>query len=112
MRTNQLLIIDDHPMVVRGYCYTLASIQDNLKLNIHEANSCTDVLRKLENSKTDFYHVVLLDISLPASECGIAASGEDLGLRIRVKFPTTKIIVQTGLNDIDVITNVFHSLKP
>ncbi|KAA2216556.1 response regulator [Maribacter flavus] len=112
MLVNHLLIIDDHPMVVKGYCYTLAGIQEDLNLVFHEANSCDNVLQKMNDSDSDFYQIALLDISLPASTCGIAVGGEDLGLRIRSKFPETKIIVQTGLNDISVITNVFHSLKP
>ncbi|MDC6390954.1 response regulator [Maribacter sp. PR1] len=112
MSSINVLIIDDHPMVVKGYCYTLASLQDELQLKFDEANNCDDVLFKLEKTSDDFYSLILLDISIPASRCRTATGGEDLGIRIRSKFPETKIIVQTGLNDISIITNVFHSIKP
>lgn len=112
MNTNNVLIVDDHPMVVKGYCYTLADLQEELNLTFEEANSCNDVLTKMKEKETDFYRLVLLDISLPASKCRTACGGEDLGIKIRIRYPDTKIIIQTGLNDIGIITNVFHSIKP
>ena len=59
-----------------------------------------------------FYNIVLLDISLPASKDKSITSGEDLGVLIREKFPKTRIIVHTALNNIHRISNIFHTLKP
>jgi two-component system response regulator NreC len=66
----------------------------------------------VEEFKNDFYDLILLGISLPGSDCKIINNGEDLGVLIKRKFPEIKIIVQTGLNDMQCITNIFNSIKP
>tara|TARA_R110000737_G_scaffold296745_1_gene303379 strand:- start:309 stop:974 length:666 start_codon:yes stop_codon:yes gene_type:complete len=111
-KPTKILIVDDHPMVVRGYQLTLEQIQEDFLLEFYCSNSCDDVLFKMDELKNDFYDLILLDISLPASNCKIINNGEDLGALIKRKFPETKIIVQTGLNDMQCITNIFNSIKP
>ncbi|SNR62911.1 DNA-binding response regulator, NarL/FixJ family, contains REC and HTH domains [Maribacter sedimenticola] len=110
--STKLLIVDDHPMVIKGYQLTLQQIQDDFNLEFDSALSCDAVLKLMEFNKDDFYQLILLDISLPASKCNAASGGEDLGIYLRKKFPDTKIIVQTGLNDVQCISNIFYSIKP
>ena len=109
---TRILIVDDHPMVIRGYQICLKQLQEDLNLQIDCATDCSGVLLAMDELHNDFYNLILLDISLPASDCKKATSGEDLGFYIRRRFPDTKIIVQTGLNDIQYISNIFNTIKP
>ena len=43
-----------------------------------------------ETHKHNFFDVVLFDINLPASKDNTVINGEQLGLRMRLKFPNTK----------------------
>lgn len=110
--STKILIVDDHPMVMRGYQLTLEQIQEEFRIEFYFSKSCNDVLTKINEFKNDFYDLILLDISLPASSCNIINNGEDLGALIKRKFPETKIIIQTGLNDMQCITNIYNSIKP
>ncbi len=109
---TKILIVDDHPIVLRGYQICLQQIQEDLNLKIDLASDCSSVLLAMEHFPNDFYNLILMDISLPASDCKKASSGEDLGFYIRRKFPDTKIIVHTGLNDMQYISNIFNTIKP
>ncbi|MEP2239134.1 MAG: response regulator [Maribacter sp.] len=111
-KTTKLLIVDDHPMVVRGYQITLEQIQQDYPLDFYSSNNCDNVLLKMNELKDDFFELVLLDINLPGTESKSINDGEDLGMYLRRKFPETKIIIQTGLNDMQYITNIFNSIKP
>lgn len=110
--TTKILIIDDHPMVIRGYQLSLHSLATDMDILFDGATSCDDVLLKMSNVEDTFYDLILLDINLPASSSKNVINGEGLGQQIRSKFPATKIIVQTGLNDVERISNIFKTLKP
>lgn len=108
----KVLIVDDHPMVARGYQLSLQNIQDDYNIVFDVAHNCDDVISKMEDLQHCFYSLVLLDIALPPSKNNVIVNGEDLGFQIRIKFPGTKIIVHTGLNDSHCISNIFNTIRP
>lgn len=114
MNTNKLkvLIVDDHPMVIKGYKICLLNNQSQYDIKVDCAHDCNDVLSLMKSQKFSFYNIVLLDISLPASNDNVIICGEDLGLLIKSNFPKIKIIVHTGLNDRQRISNIFKTLNP
>ncbi|OWW23531.1 hypothetical protein B4Q04_20250 [Zobellia sp. OII3] len=107
-----IIIVDDHPMVVRGYKLSLETLSNELSLSMQGASNCEEVLELMEKNNENFADLLLLDINLPAAKSKGIHDGEDLGCLIRRKFPKTKIIVHTALNDTHRITNIFYSLKP
>ncbi len=111
-RTIRILIVDDHPMTVKGYELLLTSLTMPYSLVIEGATSCDTVLEKMEVAKDRFFDIVFLDIGMPPSSDGSVFSGEDLGLRIRKRYPQTKLVVHTALNDQTRINAIFRSLVP
>jgi DNA-binding NarL/FixJ family response regulator len=109
---TSILIIDDHPITVTGYKISLEGLNAVFPITLDDANSCDEVISKIDNSDATFFDVVLLDINLPPSKDKVVISGEDLGLLIQKKFPKTKIIIHTGLNNIQRISNIFNALNP
>ena len=111
-KPTRLLIVDDHPMIIRGYQLTLDHIRYDFNIEFDTATNCNEVLDKMEVSDPSFYDLILLDIGLPSSESSKASNGEDLGYLIRREYPNTKIIVQTAINDMQCISNIFNTIKP
>ena len=107
-----ILIIDDHPMTITGYEVCLRDLEDRFDLQINSASNCDMVNKELDLNKDDFYDVVLLDIFLPPSNDGKLISGEDIGLKIRSKYPETKLIVHTYLIDKQRTYSIFKTLDP
>ena len=108
----RILIVDDHPMTVKGYELLLRSLNLPYTLAIDGAANCDEVLAKMDTARDNFYDIVFLDIGVPASSDKSVVNGEDLGQRIRKKFGRTKIVVHTALNDQARIDTIFRSLQP
>jgi DNA-binding NarL/FixJ family response regulator len=58
------------------------------------------------------YDVCFFDISLPASEDGRFASGEDLALLTKKMLPNAKIIILTMFNESFRIHNIIKEINP
>lgn len=108
----KILVVDDYPMTVQGYSILLKNTESEFEIETDSAFSCDDVLMRLNDNSGSFYDIVLLDINLPPSNDKKVINGQDLGLKIKHKFPQSKIIVHTGINDQDRIANIFSTLKP
>lgn len=109
--TTRLLIVDDHPMTVKGYIYSLGEIVPQGSVEILEVNSQDAAIQALNESNADF-DLVFLDISMPPSKDGKLTSGEDLGKLLRKKQPNIKLMVLTMLNDVFRIKGIINDLKP
>jgi DNA-binding NarL/FixJ family response regulator len=109
---TNILIVDDHPITIQGYEFSLENLKNKYQIKIDSAICCDSVISKMNEFKDNFFDIVLLDIKLPPSKSKTFISGEDLGFSIRQQFPKTKIIVHTGLNSLQRITNVFNTLNP
>lgn len=109
---TKILIIDDHPIIVEGYKNTLLEIREELDPVMDIAVNCDDAYEKIISSQDQPYHLILLDISLPPSKDGKILSGEDLGLIIREKAPSSHLIVLTMFNENYRLHNILKNLNP
>lgn len=108
-----ILMIDDHPIILEGYKKVLLDHQTNFELEIDTAISCDEAIEKIQNSlQGKNYDFVFLDINLPPSGDGEFLSGEDLGLKLKAVSPNTKIIVLTMFNENLRLMNILKSLDP
>jgi len=111
----EVLIIDDHPLIVDAYKSALlhtSSISD-YDFEISLANDCDSALQKIgEMALGNGVDIIFLDISLPPSETKKVLSGEDIGTQIREVLPKTKIIISTTYNDNYRLNSIFKSINP
>lgn len=111
-----ILIVEDHPMVIEGYLTTFANISsddENLKFRIESAMCCeTAHLKIAESIVSDGLDLVLLDLRVPASKDGMIISGEDIGHKIKGIFPNCKIIVLTSISDNFRLNTILKKLNP
>ena len=114
MKHINILMVDDHPIIIEGYQNVLMATKDeDQTLLIDTANNC-DTAQLMINraSKGTPYDVCFFDISLPASEDGKYASGEDLALLAKKVMPEAKIIILTMFNESFRIHNIIKEINP
>lgn len=111
-----VLIIDDHPLIVNAVKMAMSHVSassKNLKFNISSAHDCESADLKIRAAKRESpLDLVVLDISLPVSKNCKFLSGEDIGIKIRDTFDNVKLIVMTSLSDNHILCNIFKSLNP
>lgn len=114
MKHMNILMVDDHPIIIEGYQNVLMGTKaDDETLLIDTANNCDTAVIMIERaSKGTHYDVCFFDISLPASEDGKYASGEDLALLAKKLLPNTKIVVLTMFNESFRIHNIIKEIDP
>ncbi len=108
----KLLIIENHPMVVKGYLATLESINKQVKLFINIVNSCDDAYREITKPQDTPYTMVLLGIHSVEEHLNTNVNTFDLGKRIRKQFPKLKILVTSILDSNYSILKILKDLIP
>lgn len=115
-KSINILIIEDHPLVIEMYKNILRDIStasNDFIFNISSATCCESANYKINKYSTlNTLDLVLLDLRLPASNDGKVTSGDDLGYKIRDSFPNCKIIVITSLNDNFRLNTILKRLNP
>jgi DNA-binding NarL/FixJ family response regulator len=114
MKDINILMVDDHPMIIEGYQNVLmATKAKDQTLLIDTANNCdTAELMINRASKGTHYDLCFFDISLPPSEDGKYASGEDLALLAKRVLPRAKIIILTMFNESFRVHNIIKEINP
>ena len=114
MQHINILMVDDHPIIIEGYQNTLmATKKDDQTLLIDTANSCDAAYQLMQKaSKEKPYDVCFFDISLPSSSDGTINSGEDLALIARKILPDAKVIILTMFNESYRIHNIIKEISP
>lgn len=111
-----VLIIEDHQIIVDVYKNALKSIEMNSPkkaFNVEQALDCNTAIKKLNNYlKLGNLDLVFLDINLPFSTGNKFVSGENIGIEIKKRSPKTKIIVCTSHTDNLRLTNILKNLNP
>lgn len=114
MQHINILMVDDHPIIIEGYQNTLmATKKEDQILIIDTANDCDSANKLLQKAaKEKPYDVCFFDISLPSSSDGKITSGEDLAKIARELLPNTKIVILTMFNESYRIHNIIKEVSP
>lgn len=114
MQHINILMVDDHPIIIEGYQNTLmATKKEDQTLLIDTANSCDAANQLMQRaSKEKPYDVCFFDISLPSSTDGTINSGEDLAKIARTILPDAKIVILTMFNESYRIHNIIKEVGP
>ena len=111
-----ILMIDDHPMILEGYFETMRNLESQnarYRFEIERAHSISQAVLALESSyEKRELHLVLLDIGLPGDNHPLYKTGVELGLAIRKQHSNAKIIVITSYDTYPLIRKVLDKLNP
>ncbi len=109
-----ILMVDDHPIIIEGYQNTLMSTKnEDQTLIIDTANDCDTaemLMRKAARERP--YDVLFFDISLPHSSNGLLTSGEDLAKLSKQLMPKAKVVILTMFNESYRIHNIIKNISP
>jgi len=110
MNNINILLVDDHHMILEGYKNVLSKVKYNgIKLSIDTSDNCDFAWNKIRNGN---YQIVFLDINFPVQENSEILSGEDLGVKIKKEFPNIKIVILTVLEDSFRLHNILSNINP
>lgn len=114
MNHINILMVDDHPIIIEGYQNVLMATKlEDQTLHIDTANNCDEAAIMIERASKKYpYHVCFFDISLPGSEDGKYTSGEDLALLAKDLMPRAKIVILTMFNESYRIHNIIKEIDP
>lgn len=109
-----ILIVDDHPMIVEAYKNILTSaVTTEYDILIDSAKDCDTAIEKIKkSSKNVHYDVLFLDIKLPASSDGEIISGEDLAVFAKELLPKAKVVILTMFYENHRIHNILQTVNP
>lgn len=115
-KSINVLIIDDHPIIIEAVINTLQYMQDQtdtFSFNTESATDCETAHQKIQSySIAKPLDLVILDLSLPPAPLLNLQSGDDLGLCIRRQFPNTKILVITSYTNSHRIRQTINAYNP
>ncbi|WP_228850362.1 response regulator [Aegicerativicinus sediminis] len=114
MQQIQILMVDDHPIILEGYQNVLMATKKPEQLLIIEtANNCDEAITLMKRASRDRpYDLCFFDISLPPSSDGKVTSGEDLAILSRELLPQAKVIILTMFNESFRIHNILKEINP
>jgi two-component system response regulator NreC len=112
-----ILIVENHPFMVDGYETMIANMGylSDFDVHVEIARDCDQAsasIKKASQVKKNRFHLMYLDIKLPASASGHLTSGEDIGAMARDMLPNTKIAVMTTYNEGYRIYNILKNVNP
>jgi len=109
-----ILLVDDHPMIIAGFQQALDIISDRnhkIKFNSDSALECTSAAEFIKDTEQQ-YNLICLDLSLPGSKDGKYNSGEDLAKLARQHQPDAKLLICTMLENNYKVLNVMRRIDP
>ena len=109
-----VLIIDDHPMIVEAYKNILESADlEEYDFDIDTADDCDSAIKKIEvSAKTKPYDILFSDVKLPPSIDGEIISGEDLSIFAKKILPNARIVILTMFDEGHRIQNILKTVNP
>lgn len=114
MSHYNVLLVDDHPMIIAGFEQALDIIKDQdeqVDYTRDSALECTTAAEFILNTEKK-YHLICLDLSLPGSKDGKYNSGEDLAKLARKHQPQAKLLICTMLENNYKVLNVMKRIDP
>ena len=114
--TKNVLIIEDHPMMIESYKTALSLYEDkhrNVNFIIQQAANCQEAYDKIQKAALgNGVDIVFLDIRIKPYHDFKILSGVDLGAIIRNQLPDAKIIVVTFHDENEWLSSILDTIQP
>lgn len=109
-----LLIVDDHPMIIDGYCSIFNNLVEGYNFNIYCAYNSEEAFKIInQNSKLkNKIDIALLDVSLPPYKEEKIFCGGDLARVFKDKYPSSKVIMMTMHHEGIIIDKIITKVDP
>lgn len=109
-----VLVVDDHPMIVDGYVLALSKLSTEFPTPFFDrASTCEEAyncIKKAEGTYT--YDIAIIDLDLPACLNPSIASGKELALILKKLMPATKIMMITAHTELITVYDIWKTIRP
>lgn len=108
-----ILIVDDHPLIIDAYINLISCTIDNYKLNFLKSTNAKDAYNiiKLNHIEKNTIDLAIFDISIPEYKEKNIYDGSDLAIKFKNKFPSSKIIMISMHFEGCIINKVFRDVE-
>lgn len=109
-----ILIVDDHPLIVDSYVTLLSAIESNKNTNFHLAYNCKQAYEKINVLKASdtALDVAFIDVNLPSYEEMNLRSGDEIGSLVKQRFPDCSLIIISMHCDPVWVNRIAKTLNP
>jgi DNA-binding NarL/FixJ family response regulator len=109
-----ILIVDDHPLIVDSYVTLLSAIESNENTSFHLAYNCKQAYEKINVLKASDtpLDVAFIDVNLPPYEEMNLRSGDEIGSLIKQRFPDCSLIIISMHCDPVWVNRITKTLNP
>lgn len=109
-----VLIVEDHPMIVDAYRSIISNLENKYNINIYCAYNCEEAYKIInQNSKYEKeVDIALLDVSLPPYKEEKILCGGDLAKVFKEKYPLSKVIMITMHHEGMIIDKIITKVNP
>lgn len=109
-----ILIVDDHPLIVDSYVTLLSAIESNKNNNFHLAYNCKQAFEKINVLKASdiTLDVAFIDVNLPPYEEMNLRSGDEIGSIVKQRFPECSLIIISMHCDPVWVNRISKTLNP
>ena len=109
MQWKNVLIIEDHPLIVEGYRSMLSS---NYPMQMTSVSNCEETYRLFANGPINKFDIIFLDWILPVFKEQKLYDGGDLIPLIKKHSPNSKLIILTSHTDAITLYQIIKKAEP
>lgn len=109
-----ILIVDDHPLIVDSYVTLLSATESNENTNFHLAYNCKQAYEKINVLKASDIplDVAFIDVNLPPYEEMNLRSGDEIGSLVKQRFPDCSLVIISMHCDPVWVNRISKTLNP
>jgi DNA-binding NarL/FixJ family response regulator len=109
-----ILIVDDHPLIVDSYVTLLSAIESNKNTNFHLAYNCKQAYEKINILKASdtLLDVAFIDVNLPPYDEMNLRSGDEIGSLVKQRFPDCSLVIISMHCDPVWVNRISKTLNP
>lgn len=106
----RILLVDDHPMILEGYKNVLSRAKlEEVRLQVESVDNCDKAWVKIRGRE---YDVIFIDINFSNVLDGKIVSGEELGKKVKLAYPSIKVVVLTVLESRFRVEQILRNINP
>lgn len=114
-KTTQLimniLLIDDHPLILLAYKKIISESMENRSITFKELQNCEQTFKFLEQENLT-YDLAIIDYRIPPYQEESLYDGADLAKIIQSKLYGCKVLIITGIIDNIIVYDILKKINP
>lgn len=111
----KILVVDDHPLTVEGYVYSLTqNLKTGQELEFFRASDCKSAYQQLKSALDGqvAFDLALVDYTLPEYAQQHLYNGADLVQLLKTQMPGCKNIILTAHAEVLLIYEIIKNVRP